>query len=179
MTSSEPARVTLPTDEQILITREFEAPKAHVYQALTTPDLVRRWWAARRGEMTIADIDLRVGGTWRYAMVTSDGTGVAFHGVYREVVPAERLVYTEAREDRPGPQALVTVTLTEAAGRTTLAIRIEYGSRRDRDAHRDYMGAGLRDALDLLERTARAIGTAAAPARAAVRPGTASRREAR
>ena len=65
MTSSGSAKVTLPTDTQILITREFDAPKHLVYKAWTTPELVKRWWNAKRGEVTIADVDLRVGGTWR------------------------------------------------------------------------------------------------------------------
>ena len=70
VTSSGTAKVTLPTDEQILITREFDAPKHLVYRAWTTPELVKRWWSGQRGEMTIAEIDLRVGGKWRYVMVT-------------------------------------------------------------------------------------------------------------
>jgi uncharacterized protein YndB with AHSA1/START domain len=65
VTSSGTAKVTLPTDEQILITREFDAPKHLVYRAWTTPELVKRWWSGNRGETTIAEIDLRVGGTWR------------------------------------------------------------------------------------------------------------------
>ena len=73
MASSGTATVTLPTDEQILITREFDAPKHLVFEAFTTPELVKRWWSARRGAVTIAEIDLRVGGTWRYVMVTEDG----------------------------------------------------------------------------------------------------------
>src|SRR5215472_7777016 len=87
------ATVTLPTDEQILITREFDAPKHLVYRAWTTPDLVRRWWAGRMGTVTSVEIDLRVGGRWRYAMVSdSGGVEVAFHGEYREIVPDERIV---------------------------------------------------------------------------------------
>ncbi|MGH3047047.1 MAG: SRPBCC domain-containing protein [Gaiellaceae bacterium] len=83
MTSSGTAMVTLPTDEQILITREFDAPKHLVYKAWTTPELVTRGWSAKRGEVTIAEIDLRVGGTWRYVMVTTEGGfEVAFHGEY-------------------------------------------------------------------------------------------------
>ena len=70
VTSSGTATVTLPTDEQILITREFDAPKHLVYQAWTTPELVKRWWHAKRGEVTVAEIDLRVGGMWRYVMVS-------------------------------------------------------------------------------------------------------------
>ena len=84
--SSGSAVLTLPTDEQILITREFDAPKHLVYKAWTTPELVKRWWNAKRGEVTIAEIDLRVGGKWRYVMVTPDGVEVGFHGEYREIV---------------------------------------------------------------------------------------------
>ena len=101
VTSSGTAKVTLPTDEQILITREFDAPKHLVYKAWTTPELVKRWWNAKRGEMTVAEIDLRVGGTWRYVMVADGGFEVGFHGEYREIVPNERIVSTEVYEGMP------------------------------------------------------------------------------
>ena len=91
VTSSGTATVTLPTDEQILITREFDAPKHLVYKAWTTPELVRRWWSANRGDVTIAEIDLRVGGDWRYVMVAEGGFEVGFHGEYREIVANERI----------------------------------------------------------------------------------------
>src|SRR5215212_10034205 len=98
VTTSRSAKVTLPADEQILITREFDAPRELVYKAFTTPELVRRWWHANRGEMTVAEIDLRVGGRWRYVMVAEGGAEVAFHGEYREIVPNERIVSTEVFE---------------------------------------------------------------------------------
>ena len=126
VTSSGTARVTLPTDRQILITREFDAPRHLVYKAWTTPELVKRWWHANRGEATIAEIDLRVGGKWRYVMVTPDGVEVAFHGEYREVVPNERIVSTEVYEGIPDAEehaALNILTLTEQDGRTTLTAR--------------------------------------------------------
>lgn len=91
-TSSGTAVVTLPTDTTIQITRELAAPKHLVYKAYTTPELVRRWWHANRGEMTVCEIDLRVGGTWRYVMIAHGGFEVGFHGEYREIVPNERLV---------------------------------------------------------------------------------------
>src|SRR5688500_14451345 len=84
MAHSGKAKVTLPTDTQILITREFDAPKHLIYKAWTTPELVKRWWAGERGEVTLAEIDLRVGGTWRYVMVANQGFEVGFHGEYRE-----------------------------------------------------------------------------------------------
>jgi uncharacterized protein YndB with AHSA1/START domain len=156
--SSGTAKVTLPTDEQILITREFDAPKHLVYKAWTTPELVRRWWHANRGEMTVAEIDLRVGGKWRYVAVTDDGFEVAFHGEYREIVPNERTVSTEAYEGVPDPDAnatLNTATFTEADGRTTLTVLVAAPSKEVRDAIIDSgMEAGMQDALDLLEEVA-------------------------
>jgi uncharacterized protein YndB with AHSA1/START domain len=153
--SSGTATVTLPTDEQILITREFDAPKDLVYRAWTTPDLVRRWWSAERGEMTIAEIDLRVGGVWRYVMLAEGGFEVAFHGEYREIVPNERIVSTEVYEGMPEGEALDTLTLTEVDGRTTLTLLVEHASKDHRDAHiNSGMEAGMQEAMDLLEQVA-------------------------
>ena len=155
VTSSGTATVTLPTDEQILITREFDAPKHLVYEAWTTPELVKRWWTANRGEATIAEIDLRVGGSWRYVMVTDGGFEVGFHGEYREIVLNERIVSTEVYEGMPEGEALNTVTFTEVDGRTTLTILVQHTSKEHRDAHIDSgMEAGMQDAMDLLEQVA-------------------------
>jgi len=154
-TSSGTATVTLPTDEQILITREFAAGKHLVYEAWTTPELVKHWWSANRGEVTVAEIDLRVGGAWRYVMVADGGLEVGFHGEYREIVPNERIVSTEVYEGMPDAEAVNTLTLTEADGRTTLAILVQHTSKEHRDAHIDSgMEDGLQDALDLLEQVA-------------------------
>jgi uncharacterized protein YndB with AHSA1/START domain len=161
MTSSGTATVTLPTDEQILITREFDAPKHLVYKAWTTPELVRRWWHAKRGEVTVAEIDLRVGGLWRYVMVADDGFEVGFHGEYREIVPDERIVSTEIYEGLPEGVSeeegatVNTVTFTEADGRTTATLLVQATSKISRDAIIDSgMEGGLQDALDLLEQVA-------------------------
>ena len=157
-TSSGTAKVTLPADDQILITREFNAPRHLVYKAWTTPELVRQWWHAKRGEVTVAEIDLRVGGRWRWVMVTPDGFEVGFHGEYREIVPDERLVTTEVYEGIPVPEgeseegALNTLSLTEADGRTTLSLLVQHASQESRDMHiNSGMEDGLQDALDLLE----------------------------
>jgi len=156
--SSGTAVVTLPTDTQILITREFEAPRHLVYRALTTPDLVRRWWHANRGTMTVVEIDLRVGGRWRYVSVTDDGLEVGFHGEYREIVPNERIVSTEAYEGIADPDehaSLNTLTLTEVDGRTTMTVLVEHPTKEGRDAQiNSGMEAGMQDAFDLLEEVA-------------------------
>ena len=129
------AKLTLPTDEQILIEREFEAPRHLVYRAWTTPELVKRWWHAKRGRVTVAEIDLRVGGHWRYVMVTDDGSEVGFHGEYREIVPDERIVSAECYEGVPeGVSAqdattLNTATFAETGERTVLTLLIQASSR--------------------------------------------------
>jgi uncharacterized protein YndB with AHSA1/START domain len=149
------ATVTLPSDTQILITREFDAPKHLVFRAWTTPELVRRWWPADRGRMTVAEIDLRVGGAWRYVMIANGGFEVAFHGEYREIVPDERLVSTEIYEAMPEAGAVATLVLTETAGRTTISLLVDHESQENRDIHiQSGMEDGLQTALDLLEQVA-------------------------
>jgi len=163
--SSGTATVTLPTDEQILITREFDAPKHLVYKAWTTPELVKRWWSGRRGAVTLAEIDLRVGGQWRYVMEANGGFEVAFHGEFREIVPNERLVNTEVYE-MPGAPPLAPedepvniVTFTEEAGRTTLSVLVQTTSKELRDMIVDSgMEAGMQESMDALEEVAVSLG---------------------
>jgi uncharacterized protein YndB with AHSA1/START domain len=161
VTSSKTAKVTLPTDEQILITRDFDAPRHLVYKAFTTPELVRRWWSAKRGEVTVCEIDLRIGGKWRYVMVADEGFEVGFHGEYREIVPNVRIVSTEVFEGLPegvseaDAATVNTATFTESDGRTTLTILVQATSKVSRDAIIESgMEAGLHDAMDLLEEVA-------------------------
>lgn len=161
MTSSGTATVTLPTNEQILITREFDAPKHLVYKAWTTPELVKRWWHANRGEVTVVEIDLRVGGLWRYVMVADDGFEVGFHGEYRELVPNERIVSTEIYEGLPEGVSeeegatVNTAAFTEAEGRTIVTLLVQATNKISRDAIiASGMENGLQDALDLLEQVA-------------------------
>jgi uncharacterized protein YndB with AHSA1/START domain len=154
MTSSGTATVTLPTDEQILIRREFDAPKHLVFKAWTTPELVKRWWHANRGEVTVAEIDLRVGGKWRYVGVACE-VEIAFHGEFREIVPNERIVSTEVYEGVPDAESVNTITLEEVDGRTILEILVQHSSKEHRDAQIESgMEAGLQDALTLLEQVA-------------------------
>ncbi|HWD74535.1 MAG TPA: SRPBCC family protein [Solirubrobacteraceae bacterium] len=155
---SKRAVVTLPSDTQVMITREFDAPRRLVYRAWTTPDLVRRWWSANRGEMTVADIDLRVGGVWRYAMIAHGEFEVGFHGEYREIVPNERIVSTEVYEGAPEVEAVTTVTFDERDGRTTVTILVDHQRREHRDGHLNAgMEDGLQDALSLLEQVVRSL----------------------
>ena len=158
VTDSRKATVTLPNDEQILITREFDAPRHLVYKAWTTPELVKRWWSGHRGEMKVAEIDLRVGGRWRYVMVANGGFEVAFHGEYREIVPNQRIVNTQVYE-LPGAAdaegALNTVTFTEVDGRTTLTLLVEVPTRELRDEILSSgMEVGMQEQMELLEQLA-------------------------
>jgi uncharacterized protein YndB with AHSA1/START domain len=161
VTSSGTAKLTLPADEEILITREFSAPKHLVYKAWTTPELVMRWWSGQRGEMTSADIDLRVGGMWRYVMVARGGFEVAFHGEYREIVPEERIVTTEVYEGMPevGEPAVDTITFREVDGRTTLELLMTVSSRELRDMILETgMEIGIQEQMDVLEQVAISLG---------------------
>ena len=149
------AVVALQGDTEVLITREFNAPRHLVYKAYTTPELVRRWWAGRRGQMTVCEIDLRVGGMWRYVMTSSEGFEVAFHGTYREIAPNERLVHTEVYEAMPDAEAANTLTFAETDGRTTLTVLVDCGTREVRDGMMaSGMEVGMQEAYDLIEQIA-------------------------
>lgn len=157
-TTTNSAVVTLPSDTQILITREFDAPRQLVYRAYTTPELITRWWSGDRGEVTSAEVDLRPGGTWRYVMTANAGFEVAFHGEYQEIIPAERLVSTEVYEGAPDAPAVVTTTFAEQNGRTTLSILVQHISRENRDLHLNSgMEAGMQESLNHLEQVARTL----------------------
>jgi len=143
--------VTLPSDTEILITRDFAAPRHLVFRAWTTPELIARWWHAKRGTITSIDVDLRPGGAWRYVMTANGGFEVAFHGEYLDVVPDERIVSTEIYEGAPDAAAVSTVTFAETGVGTRLTVLVKHSSQENRDMHvRSGMEDGLRDALDLL-----------------------------
>jgi uncharacterized protein YndB with AHSA1/START domain len=164
VTSDRKAKLTLPADDQILITREFDAPRHLVYKALTTPELVTRWFHANRGVVKSVEIDLRVGGKWRYVSEADSIGEIGFHGEYRELVPNERIVWTEFYEGVPEGVAeedattVNTATLTETDGGTTLTVLIQAPSKMARDAIIESgMEAGMQDAYDLLEEVASSL----------------------
>jgi uncharacterized protein YndB with AHSA1/START domain len=153
MTST--ATVTLPADTQVLITRRFAAPRHLVYRAWTTPELIRRWWHANRGEVTDIAVDLRVGGQWRYVMIADGGFEVAFHGEYLEIVPDTKLVTTEIYEGAPEHPAQTTATFEDDGDGTLVTLLVEHVSQAARDAMiNSGMEYGLQDALNLLEQVA-------------------------
>jgi uncharacterized protein YndB with AHSA1/START domain len=158
MTTTNSAVVTLPTDTQILIIRQFDAPRHLVYRAFTTPELIKRWWGGERGEVTSAEVELRPGGTWRYVMIANGGFEVAFHGEYREIVPNEQIVTTDVFEGMPDAAAVTTTTFAEKDGCTTLSILVEHSSQQNRDAHiNSGMEGGMQESMNKLEQVARSL----------------------
>jgi uncharacterized protein YndB with AHSA1/START domain len=126
--------MTLPSDRAIAFTREFDAPRRLVFEAWTQVEHVRRWYGCRASSLLSCEIDLRPGGAYRYVVLAPDGNEYPMSGVYQEVVPPERLVYTECFNGDPGSEAVVTLTLKERNGRTTLAVTSVYPTQQSREA---------------------------------------------
>ena len=122
-------------DRELLFTRDFDAPRALVFEALTTPALLQRWLLGPGGwTMPVCDVDLRPGGRVRYVWRKGD-VEMGMTGTFREIVPPERLVHTEIFDDDwTGGEAVVTTTLLETDGRTTLSVRVRYASAAGREA---------------------------------------------
>lgn len=147
------AQVTLPSDREVRVTRSFKASRTLVYRAYTEPELVRRWMLGPPGwSMPVCEMDMRVGGRfqWRWRS-EENGSEFGFSGTYREVLPASRIVHTEAYEPGevgggyPGPEAIVTVTFAEDGGVTTVTTLIDFGSKESRDAA---VATGMTDGME-------------------------------
>jgi uncharacterized protein YndB with AHSA1/START domain len=126
-------KVTTPSDTEIVLTRIFDAPRHLVFEALTRPELVKRWYGPRGHNLVVCEIDLRVGGAWRYVLRDPEGRDMGMGGVYREIAGPGRLISTEAYDDFPG-ESVVTTVLVEQGGKTTLTSTVLYPSREVRDA---------------------------------------------
>jgi uncharacterized protein YndB with AHSA1/START domain len=129
------AVITLPSDTEYVITRVFDAPAALVFTAYTTPELVKQWWGFETAEWLVCEIDLRVGGTWRFVVREGD-MEVGFHGEYREIERPHRLVSTEAYEGIPDPDGKATLnflTLDDRDGVTTMTMLVQHDSQETRD----------------------------------------------
>jgi uncharacterized protein YndB with AHSA1/START domain len=126
-------QVTTPSDREVVLTRVFDAPRELVYDALTKPELLKRWFGPRRWSLIVCEVDLRVGGAWRFVLRGPDGSEMGMGGVYRELVRPERTVHTETFDDYPG-ESLVTGVLVERDRMTTLTGTVLYESKEIRDA---------------------------------------------
>ena len=135
MTDVRKITVTTPSDREVLITRVFDAPRRLVFDAHTKPELVRRWLLGPPGwTMPVCEIDLRVGGKFRYVWRHPDKSEMAMSGVYREIVAPERLVSTEVFDkDWTGGETIGTIAFTEHGGKTTLKQTVLYASKEARD----------------------------------------------
>src|SRR3989454_12133345 len=125
--------VTTPTEREIVLTRVFDAPRSLVFDAFTKPELLKRWFGPRGWSLVVCEVDLKVGGTFRFVLRGPDGADMGMRGVYRELVPPERSVHTESFDDYPG-ESLVTAVLVEQGGKTTLTATLLYPSQEVRDA---------------------------------------------
>jgi uncharacterized protein YndB with AHSA1/START domain len=143
-------KVTTPSDREIVLTRVFDAPRHLVWDALTQPELLKRWFGPRGWSLPVCEVDLRVGGGFRYILRGPDGSEMGMRGVYREITPPDRSVHTESFDDYPG-DSVVTSVLTEQGGKTTLTATIVYSSKEVRDAViRSGMEHGAAESYDRL-----------------------------
>lgn len=133
---------TTPSDREVAATRVFDAPRKLVWEAHTNPEHVSQWMLGPEGwEIPVCEIDLRPGGKWRFVWRKGDGSEMEVHGVYKEIVAPEKLVYTE-NWGGDWPETIQTVSLTEKDGRTTLVSTLLYASKKDRDAA---LGTGMKE----------------------------------
>ncbi len=152
--------LSLPSDREIMLTRAFDAPRRIVFEAWTKPEHVRHWWGLRRQRLSVCEIDLRPGGSWRYVLSDPDGSQFEFRGVYREIAPPERLVYTErfVEPNIGSPECVTTVTFEERGEWTTMTSRAVYESKAARDGHlQSGMEEGSKECLDRLAERLRAM----------------------
>jgi uncharacterized protein YndB with AHSA1/START domain len=136
----ESAVVEFPSELEILLTREFEAPLELVFDVFTKAEHVRKTFAPFGEEMKVCEIDLRVGGSYRFVMVTDDGTEMSFHGTYLEIDPPTRTVQTWQFDGWPGVEAVETMDLHESGGVTKLTWMLAFRDRAGRDHMTKYDG---------------------------------------
>lgn len=153
MTETGTLQITTPTEREIVMSRVFDAPRNLVFDAWTKPELLERWLGVRGGwSMVVCEVDLRVGGAYRFVWRGPDGPEMGMGGVYREIAPPERLVATESFDDPwyPG-EALDTIVLVEEGGKTTATTTVLYESEEIRDAVLESgMARGVAESYDVL-----------------------------
>ena len=152
-------KVTTPSDREIVMTRLFDAPRHLVFEAMTRPEHVRKWWGNldERHSMTVCDIDLRPGGAWRF-VGRHPGGEVEFYGVYREIDPPNRLVFTEIFAPYPDVESVITAVFTEEDGKTRITSTCVYPSLDVRDmVIKSGMERGAAISYDRLEEVASAL----------------------
>src|SRR5712691_428124 len=126
-------KFTTPSDREIVLTRVFDAPRHLVFDAFSKPELLKRWFGPRGWSLVVCEVDLKVGGGFRFVMRGPDGREMGMRGVYREISPPKRSVHMESFDDYPG-ESQVTAVFVEQEGKTTLTATVLYPSREVRDA---------------------------------------------
>jgi uncharacterized protein YndB with AHSA1/START domain len=126
-------KVTTPSDREIVLTRVFDAPRRLVFDAFSKLELLKRWFGPRGWSLVVCEVDLKVGGGFRFVLRGPDGKEMGMRGVYREIAPPERSVHMESFDDFPG-ESQVTAVFVEEGGKTTLTATVLYPSREVRDA---------------------------------------------
>jgi uncharacterized protein YndB with AHSA1/START domain len=127
-------KVTTPTDREVVLTRVFDAPRDMVFDAFSKPELLKRWFGPRGWSLAVCEVDLKVGGGFRFVLRDPSGKEMGMRGVYREITPPERSVHVETFDDYPGVESVVTAVFVEQGGKTTLTATIVYPSQVVRDA---------------------------------------------
>jgi uncharacterized protein YndB with AHSA1/START domain len=158
--NSDTFKVTTPSDREIHITRVFDAPRHLVFEAMSKPEHIKRWWGILDEGYSVpeCEVDLRPGGAWRFVNRTPRGEVVAFYGVYREITPPERMVFTEIFEPFPDSESVVTAVFTEENGKTRLTLTSLYPSLEVRDmVLKSGMERGAAISYDRLEEVARQL----------------------
>ena len=154
------ATLSMPSDTEIVITREFNAPRELVWEAMSKPEHLKRWWGTRDSTMLVCEVDLRVGGAWRFVLGSPENADErhAFSGEYLEIQAPEKVVFTERYEPIPGSDHTITATYTERDGKTTLRSHITYASREHRDGHlQSGMEPGLQETYRRLDELLQAL----------------------
>ncbi len=152
MKDKEKLLVTTPTDRELVMSRVFNAPRSLVFDALTKPELLKCWYGPSGWSLTVCEIDLRVGGAWRFVSRRPDGKEIGQLGVYREVAPPERIVNTESWEDWNPGELLVTTVLSEQDGKTVFTSTSLFPSQEVRDMLiKAGMTSGAVETFDKLE----------------------------
>ena len=153
-------KVTTPTDREIVMTRVFDAPRSMVFDAFSKPELLKRWFGPWGWCLVVCDVDLRVGGSFRFVMRGPDGREMGMRGVYREIVAPERSVHMESFDDYPG-ESQVTAVFVEHEGKTTLTATVLYPSKEVRDiVIQSGMEHGAAESYDKLAELLASVGVA-------------------
>ena len=141
-----------PGEPMFIVTRTFNAPARLVWEAWTKPEYMKRWFGNSCATLELCEMDVRPGGSWRRVLRMTNGSSIGFHGVYKDMEPPHRIVFTEVFEPVPEHPSVVTVTLTERDGKTLVRVEQLHDSVQSRDMHLGSgMEPGMRETLDRLE----------------------------